>query len=968
MDKIVIAFTLVLWPLLACAADSSLTFAPPPSDYSMVFLGNIFGIVDGVLHGSGSQIMGSLFTVFNAAVLAIGGMIIMYTLLVSTMNTAHEGQMLGQKWSSIWIPIRSTIGLALLIPKASGYCLMQVFVMWVVVQGVGAADKVWDAALGYLNRGGVIIQGQSDPTASLLSAKKNGAVVGAGTILAGQVCMLGLQTQLQAQREEYLNQKQNNAGPCYGSSNATMKSFCDNPVPDFIGTVNVVDVQTSHADNQYSVDMPNFKSTIEPYATLNGVCGKLAWNPFDLGDGKQLSLSQTDQKTAQLSRAIGIQQMYLDLATVAQVMVNNDSNLSSQTSAASTSNASQQFGVPLNSSGQRCTKDDDMTCTAWGADPDNSANSVALFNGTEFLGALNDYNGIMTPSLNLKAQAADLATAKQSRQFIKDAETKGWILAGSYFFDLVNLNQQASSQSGTTLTVSNAGGKIKIFDDQNTGLDASTFEPSSLAKSFPSGSDVKCPMSSGASALLCELFAGDKNKVVPIQQLIDGSNDPKNPLSLPGRDNKTPTLPTTAQTSTVYGFVADSMLLKMPGQPGQQSLNFANVMNITLDSGIMGFELPDIEFGCGSTMWTPCIGRWIGNILYDSILRQLLNALLSLVKILAQQVLATFLQLPLQGMALIFKQGLSIIQQPGNNPVVALANMGTHYINFAGNFWMIIIGVSVTTAMIPAVGMFIYAVIALVWPILLAWLGTMFALGFITAYYVPMLPYMIFTFGVIAWLMAVIEAMVAAPIVALGITHPEGHDAFGKGEQAIMILMNVFLRPSMMIIGFIAAISLSYVGIWILNAGFDNAVGFIQGSSYYGTNAGNYYSRLGGDLGNTFNTLPKSQAAINGDYSGWAGIFAFFFSILIYTTMYVTIVQKSFGLISMLPDKVLRWIGGQPESSGEQSASWTGDSEKKISEAGDKTQQAKAATDKQLAGHATEWLNKDSGGGVAQLE
>lgn len=71
--------------------------------------------------------MGSMFGVFNSAVLALGGIIIMYTLMVSTMNTAHEGQMLGQKWSSIWIPLRSTFGLALLIPKASGYCMMQVF-------------------------------------------------------------------------------------------------------------------------------------------------------------------------------------------------------------------------------------------------------------------------------------------------------------------------------------------------------------------------------------------------------------------------------------------------------------------------------------------------------------------------------------------------------------------------------------------------------------------------------------------------------------------------------------------------------------------------------------------------------------------------------------------------------------------------------------------------------------------------
>ena len=158
----------VFFPILALAADDSgtMSFAPPASDISVTFLGNIFGVVDGVLHGTGSQIMGTMFGVFNAAVLALGGIVIMYIILVSTMNTAHEGQMLGQKWSSIWVPVRATIGLSFLIPKTSGYCLMQIFVMWVVLQGVGVADKVWGTALNYHNRGGVIMQAQIDPTLS----------------------------------------------------------------------------------------------------------------------------------------------------------------------------------------------------------------------------------------------------------------------------------------------------------------------------------------------------------------------------------------------------------------------------------------------------------------------------------------------------------------------------------------------------------------------------------------------------------------------------------------------------------------------------------------------------------------------------------------------------------------------------------------------------------------------------------
>ena len=192
MKKIALGLLALLFPFCAYASTSngSLSFAPPPSDVSVIFLGNIFGIVDGILHGTGSQIMGTMFGVFNSAVLALGGIVIMYTLIVSTMNTAQEGQMLGQKWSSIWIPLRSTLGLALLIPKASGYCLMQIFVMWVVVQGVGAADKVWSAALGYLNTGGVLVQAQMNPLTSLRSGNSSVAS-GARTVILARSGLYG---------------------------------------------------------------------------------------------------------------------------------------------------------------------------------------------------------------------------------------------------------------------------------------------------------------------------------------------------------------------------------------------------------------------------------------------------------------------------------------------------------------------------------------------------------------------------------------------------------------------------------------------------------------------------------------------------------------------------------------------------------------------------------------------------------
>ncbi len=62
-----------------------------------------------------------------------------------------------------------------------------------------------------------------------------------------------------------------------------------------------------------------------------------------------------------------------------------------------------------------------------------------------------------------------------------------------------------------------------------------------------------------------------------------------------------------------------------------------------------------------------------------------------------------FIGLPLEGMSQIFAEGLKIVSQPGVNPIVALANMGNMYINFAGNLWIYILQVSIYTALIPLV-------------------------------------------------------------------------------------------------------------------------------------------------------------------------------------------------------------------------------------------------------------------------
>lgn len=948
MNRILHAFLWILCPLVAMAESSSsgaLSLAPPASDYSVVFLANLFGLVDGVLHGTGSQIMGTMFSVFNAAVLALGGIIIMYTLMVSTMNTAHEGQFLGQKFSSIWIPVRSTIGIALLIPKASGYCLMQIFFMWVVVQGVGAADKVWDTALGYLNRGGVIIKAQQSD--GIINPQGYGSAKGkpeiqnaAATILAGQVCMAGLESQLKAIRANLLEKKQKGFTTfCEGNN----KILCDKPVPDFIASVNAVAVQNeTPSATSFSVKMPNFNNNSD-YAFLNGFCGTITWNAVKgLPQSKRLGVSKgTENDTAVLSdtaldtlkqtRAIAVDQMYLQLSNIARAMVNNDPAIGPPPPLVSGREddkkyspiAREQFGVPFSKENKACANYT-SNCVIWGQDPLTKAKGSPLFTGNEFLNAIMAYNNAMNPTLNVINQAKDAKTFNESRAFIADASTRGWIMAGSYFFDLVRLN----------------GNAAQVMDgDVNSGLEGTTFDSSKL-------SGATCTF----NTILCDWLENKNTKLNAVMNLIVGVKEAGGEVKLQQFPPTNESTPQQGQaSSTVYGFINNNIIMRTPGQPGIEKPIFNMTPNFKINPKIEPLKAQ--EFECGRVLFV-CFGRLMGELFYNFIVVNIYNSFTTLFGEVIKSIMMGFIIAPLTTMTEIFRSGFATLTTPGVNPIVALAAMGIQYINYAGDWWINMLVLAMTTMMIPIIGKsVIFPLLMLGMPVIMTWMMIMAGVGFITAYYVPVLPYLIFTFGAIGWLIAVIEAMVAAPLVALGVTHPEGHDAFGKGEQALMILMNVFLRPSLMIIGFIGGIALSYVGVWVLNAGFGHAIEYLTGGAV--TPAGP--SKLGsvgfsGDyLVSDYRTeqlqrekeaLAASAAAGNNPYTGWAGVFSFFFVLLIYTTTYLTIVQKAFTLIYYLPDKVLRWMGGQPEGIGQESAGWAEETKGKIEKAGESSQQA----------------------------
>src|SRR3990167_1595766 len=251
----------------------------------------------------------------------------------------------------------------------------------------------------------------------------------------------------------------------------------------------------------------------------------------------------------------------------------------------------------------------------------------------------------------------------------------------------------------------------------------------------------------------------------------------------------------------------------------------------------------------------------------------------------------------------------------GSDPIVFLHQIGIYCINIAGDIWIgwlgiigsLLFGAGECEAVYNAQAA-IEGMIDWIKPLLVVLAGGFWGAGFVLGFYLPMYPYFIFTFGVIGWVIAVIEAMVAAPLVCFGLTHPEGHDFLGEAKQALMLLLGAFLRPVLMVIGLIAAMILSYVSLRLVVYTFS---GFAADLFYI---IAPIQGPASGDiLGATGLFLMNSvlHAAVGGSLTGLVlSLLVFPMMLAVFTALIYVVTTYCFSLIFVLPDNILRWIGG----------------------------------------------------------
>jgi defect in organelle trafficking protein DotA len=681
------------------------------ADWSIHFLGEITGSVSGLMLNGASPVMGSLFKIFNGVVLSIILVIITGTTALSLLATAQEGEIMGKKWSFIWVPLRAALGMFLLVPSSTGYSYIQITMLWVVLQGIAGANAIWGIILDNLEAGHSAIA-TATITPNVLSVNSNQEL---RAIFDSAIC------------NAYLNAMINNVPPAA----PVVAAFHHTPLERIpVGNYMTLFSSPSYASFYKTKYLETVAAGVNPVAAYNlpalqdliplsAFCGSIRLNipPTNIGGTADY---QTAAKNIITNNAITQLQIVLDnVQLIADVAVNNYLS-NSNTYPQSLQNLRPSNMQPLMHN----------IAVAW----------------STFLGP------ISLPKDNTFAA-------------IQQARSNGWINAGSYYYMLVLTNQSLQSYSDKVAkpTVTGPSAQIKtLLGDPFV----------TLLGTYPKSGKIN---SDAAWAALWQFDAAQ----------------------------------------TLYPANSLSGLPAMEGGSGY--------LKVILDT-----------IGLGSTFSS------LGDKFMHFLTQKTDNPLESM---------ANF------GQSILYIADFIFFAAAGAGALVVL-----------GTAWMAC-SASPGLAVANTLKALITALTGVI--ILLFTVGT--SLGI----YLPLIPFLVYFATCLGWLIGVIEAIIAAPLIAIGLATPS-EDEFGKAAHSMILVINLFLRPSLIVIGFAAAMRVFQITTSMLFFGF--------------------------------------SATLSSVYSDF-GPFTILAAIFIYSGVALVVTHRSFAVIHLVPDKIIRWIGGQGEES-----------------------------------------------------
>ncbi len=168
--------------------------------------------------------------------------------------------------------------------------------------------------------------------------------------------------------------------------------------------------------------------------------------------------------------------------------------------------------------------------------------------------------------------------------------------------------------------------------------------------------------------------------------------------------------------------------------------------------------------------------------------------------------------------------------------------------------------------------------------------GVGLSVGFIMYYLIPFFPFIYFFFAVGNWVKSVFEALVGVPLWALAHLHVDGKGMIPEAAQTgYLLILEIFLRPIMVIFGLMAAIT-----IFAASANALDVVWDVVNSNLSGHDPADI------------------QAGLNLD--SFRGAVDRFFYMVMYAVILYMMALSCFKLIDDIPNNLIRFIGSGANS------------------------------------------------------
>lgn len=234
------------------------------------------------------------------------------------------------------------------------------------------------------------------------------------------------------------------------------------------------------------------------------------------------------------------------------------------------------------------------------------------------------------------------------------------------------------------------------------------------------------------------------------------------------------------------------------------------------------------------------------------------------------------------------------------HPIAELSAAGSQIIDKAILIYGLMAGISLLAGILGALGNFLGTAGGLIEALMMGPVGGLMGMvaafglvpGMMIMYYVPLIPWVRVMFGVMAWIVAVVEAVVTMPLIALAHIRTTGDGLTGPmARKAYFGWLNLLLRPALVVIGFVMG-----------NLIFEAMILYLNDT----------YARTLAGMG-----------------SGGLGIIDQAVNTFMYAGAAYALVNASFKLVDIIPNTTMKWLGGPRAESFEDEAttveSWTND-------------------------------------------